>query len=579
MPKITHVQLPGSYRSKDPTAFRVGDVNPKEKIIVTIGLKGPKLPGPGEHIGHTFTPDQIAEKFSVEKTDAVKVTETLKNYGLKVLEISLVTRSMRLIGTAENMEAAFKPDWAVMSSCRQPRYRGRQGVLYIPEKLKGIVTGVFGLDQRQMAHRRTGLKGPTNISSVLESPFTPKDIIRQYNFPSGDGLGETIAIAAFAGGYFAEDMDAYFVRVFRSQGQNIPTPGVKTISVNAPAYTLQEILSLPIPEQIINQISYSFEVMTDTELIAGLCPKANIVVYFSTFDEGGWIGLLDRIFNDAKQSHRVQKPIPVALSISWGLPEDYWTKNQRDQINDQLNRLSLLGITTCVASGDDGSRGYIQDGQAHVDFPSSSPFVLSVGGTMLKANIRNNPIIGNPIIRVQEVVWWETWTDPLRISYVSTTGGGVSTKNLRPNWQDGPLVTPLRQQPLNPLAFDGRVVPDVAALAGKPYYDLIFLGLPVKTGATSASAPVWAALIARINAKLPQNRQGRFLTPLLYQKLPPPDGRVVGQVSCRDITQGDNTPDYPPPNGYKAGIGFDKVTGWGVPDGMKLLDCLNQVIP
>ena len=48
-----------------------------------------------------------------------------------------------------------------------------------------------------------------------------------------------------------------------------------------------------------------------------------------------------------------------------------------------LNAARLLGITICVSSGDDGSGDELGDGQAHVDFPGSSPFVLSVGGTML----------------------------------------------------------------------------------------------------------------------------------------------------------------------------------------------------
>jgi hypothetical protein len=44
MASKTHVVLPGSKRGKHPTATRVRDVDPKEKIEVTIGLAGPKLP-------------------------------------------------------------------------------------------------------------------------------------------------------------------------------------------------------------------------------------------------------------------------------------------------------------------------------------------------------------------------------------------------------------------------------------------------------------------------------------------------------------------------------------------------------
>ena len=50
--------------------------------------------------------------------------------------------------------------------------------------------------------------------------------------------------------------------------------------------------------------------MLDVETIAGLCPRAKIVVYFATFDEKGWIDLLDCVCDFG--------PTPAALSISWG---------------------------------------------------------------------------------------------------------------------------------------------------------------------------------------------------------------------------------------------------------------------
>ena len=62
---------------------------------------------------------------------------------------------MRVSGTAAAMEAAFKPGLVIMRSARDGQYRGRQGTIQIPAELKGIVTGVFGLDQRRMARRKS----------------------------------------------------------------------------------------------------------------------------------------------------------------------------------------------------------------------------------------------------------------------------------------------------------------------------------------------------------------------------------------------------------------------------------------
>jgi kumamolisin len=319
--------------------------------------------------------------------------------------------------------------------------------------------------------------------------------------------------------------------------------------VNAPAYTRAEIAQLP-PGKRKDEIGNSIEVMMDVEIVAGLCPRADISVYFATFDQKGWVDLLTEVI----------KARPVALSISWGLAEDDpgWSTNAKKAINDTLNLIRLMGITTCVSSGDDGSGDQINDGAAHVDFPSVSPFVLSVGGTMLVAEGAD----------VEEVVWWEA--PGMRTNNGGgSTGGGVSIFFPRPAWQT------VRIASLNRQSMDGRIIPDVAALAGQPLYDLIFLGSAQPNGGTSASAPLWASLIARVNALLPAQKQQRFLTPLLYQTNA--QGMSVGQASSRDITSGDNASNPFPGRGYSATKGFDAVTGWGVPDGTKLLSALAAI--
>ncbi len=155
MARKTHILLPGSRRAKDPGAVRVREVDPNQRFSVTIGLAGPKLPDPGQESGQRLTPAEFAEKFGARQEDADKVAQALKKFGLKVEGVSLPARSMTVSGTAAEMEAAFKPGLAVMRSADQGEYRGRQGALQIPAELKGIVTGVFGLDERQAARRRS----------------------------------------------------------------------------------------------------------------------------------------------------------------------------------------------------------------------------------------------------------------------------------------------------------------------------------------------------------------------------------------------------------------------------------------
>lgn len=547
------VPLSGSERGRNSTstAIRVrefGDEDRKKEITVTITLSGPELPGPEKFVGHRgMTHDKLEEKFGAKPKDAKKVSDFLKKHHLEVIEVSLITRSMRVRGTIKDMEDVFQPDlWAIWRSLTQGSYLGRQGEIHPPKELEGIVTGVFGLDQRQMAHRRSGAAGSAGDGSA-PAPMKPSDIEQRYNFPPGDGKGQSIVIAQFGGAYLPNDMSVYSIMFGR------PTPKVKLVSVNAPAYTLEDILALPDPTPRKDKLEESFEVSTDVEIIGGLCPKANISIYFSTFDERGWIDLLDKVI--------VARPVPVALSISWGFPEDdkddQWSDAGIIAINDRLNLARLLGITICVAAGDDGCRGEVhKGGRAHVDFPSASPNVMAVGGTMLDES-------------GEEVTWSDDPDHPEGV-----TGGGVSTIFLRPAWQNVNIDS------INPGSNKGgvekfRVVPDVAALAGKPYYRLFFLNLPWSGGKTSASAPVWAALIARINAKLPQAKRRRFLTPLLYKELK--NGQLVGEAAFRDITAGNNKYLGTRLKGYNACKGFDAVTGWGVPNGVDLLNCLKQI--
>jgi kumamolisin len=239
------------------------------------------------------------------------------------------------------------------------------------------------------------------------------------------------------------------------------------------------------------------------------------------------------------------------LSVSWGLAEDSqdWSKAALEEIDLRLQAAAHMGVTVCVASGDDGTGDQLSDGRAHVNFPASSPNVLSVGGTMLKGG--------------QEVVWWE---DPgARAGGGGSTGGGVSVVFPRPAWQTVHVAS------LNPGAIDGRVVPDIAALAGPPFYDLVLLGQRGGNGGTSAATPLWASLIARIMAAGKPTQRPMFFAPLLYANAP--GGKLVGETACTDITVGKNT-STPPGNGYGAGPGYDAVSGWGVPKGTDLVAAL-----
>ena len=157
------------------------------------------------------------------------------------------------------------------------------------------------------------------------------------------------------------------------------------------------------------------EVALDIDVIGAAAPGATQVVYFAP--NNGDQGFVDAICEAAQAS-----PTPIAISISWGQSEDSWTAQGRSATDAAMADAAALGITVCVASGDNGSGNAVTDGQAHADFPASSPYALGCGGTKLLADPSTGTISS-------EVVWNET------ASHEGAGGGGVSDQFPLPSWQ------------------------------------------------------------------------------------------------------------------------------------------------
>jgi kumamolisin len=517
----------------------MGVAGPEEWIEAVVKIRRRKpLPELSDRPAKPITREQLEAEYGADPADMTKVKAVLGNLGLTVLKEDIISCSIRVGGTLDQMEAAFNVRLFHYSH-PEGNYRGRKGDLHIPPELSGIVTGVFGLDNRKMVKRRPPRRkvlAPemARQAAASRSWFFPAELATIYGFPAGNGQGQTVGILEFGGGYFAADLTSF------CKDAGVSVPSVKTISVNNTPTNQRD--------------GAEGEVMLDVEVVAGVCPAAAIAVYFSTFDESGWVAAIDTAVHDKTN------PLTV-LSISWGFGEDApggWSEGAIDAINDTLQAAALLGVSICVAAGDDGSDDQVGDGHAHVDFPSSSPFVLGVGGTTLRKNTAGG---------VVETAWKDG--DGLRQDNGGSTGGGVSVHFPRPDWQTVNIPS------VNPGSIDGRVVPDVAADASaNTGYWTVVDGQGGASGGTSAAAPLWAALIARINAGLGNGGPVGYLTPLLYK--PVAGGAVLGATGCRDITSGDN--DTAAIGGYSAGPGYDAVTGWGVPQGTALSDGLKKLL-
>jgi kumamolisin len=281
--------------------------------------------------------------------------------------------------------------------------------------------------------------------------------------------------------------------------------------------------------------------MLDIEVAGAVAPGAKIVVYFAPNTDAGFLDAVNTAIHDTLNK-------PSAVSISWGGAESGWTNQAMQAMNNAFQDAAALGVTICCASGDSGSTDGVDDGLLHVDFPASSPYALGCGGTRLEGS-------GSTI--TNEVVWNEGVGG-------GATGGGISDVFDLPNWQANANIPPSA----NPGGRIGRGVPDVAGDADPVTgYQVLVDGDQFTIGGTSAVAPLWAGLIALVNQKL--GHSVGYLNPGIYG-LPPSSV----SVAFHDIITGNN--DITGNNGpYPARPGWDACTGWGSPDGVKLLSALS----
>jgi kumamolisin len=522
----------------------------RRKELPSLQMQGAQLPYQREYISS----EEYAANYGADPKDLEKIEIFAHEHGLIVEESSIPKRSVILSGTVDAFRQAFNVELQLYEYA-SGSYRGRTGAIYVPAELEGIVTGVFGLDNRVFAkpHYCIGVgksaKHKDEVSMVhmdevsivhtdgTINAFFPTQIAQLYNFPTNvNGKGQTIGIIALGGGFRFSELQTYFNQL------GIAPPSISVASfpqagTNSPG------------EDPLNPKNPDLEVMIDIQVAGAVAPGANIVVYFARgADDKSFLDVMAAAVNDEINN-------PSVISISWGGPESRATTQFLQEFDQLLQTAAHKGITVCVASGDNGSAdfplnvpGYPWDSKAHVDFPASSPFALSCGGTRLFASKKEI---------FKEVTWYPKQN--------FGTGGGVSRYFPLPSYQTEAGV-PIAK---NPSGDVGRGVPDVSGNAAQESgYCILCDGLMFPDPnhdpplysiyGTSAVAPLWAGLIALINQSL--GKRVGFINPLLYRFSTTTD-------VFQDITEGSNG-DYP------AGPGWDACTGLGTPNGQKLLNIL-----
>ena len=513
--------LPGSERTVEQGSKVVGQCDPAERIEVYVMLRRQQQAQfdalmskieAGDPGVKPLSREELAKQFGAAPDDVAKVEAFAHTHGLTVVRADPAARSVVLSGTIAQFQSAFGVRLEHYEHHTAGQFRGRTGTISVPDDLHGVVEAVLGLDNRPQARPHFRIRPPFEPASGRQVSFTPPQLAALYQFPQGDGGGQCVGIIELGGGYNTSDLKSYFA----SLGVALPT--VTVVGV----------------DQGSNQPSGDpngpdGEVTLDIEIVGAIVPGATIAVYFTQNSDAGFIDAVSRAVHDSTNK-------PSVISISWGAPESSWTSQSLKAFNSVLQTAAALGMTVCVASGDSGSSD-ASGGGDQVDFPASSPYVLACGGTSLTAS-------GALISR--EVVWNDG-------AQGGASGGGVSRAFPVPVWQTG-LSATSPSGGKTPLS--GRGVPDVAGDASPlTGYSVLIDGEQTVVGGTSAVAPLWAALIARINAA--QGQPAGLVNPKLYK----------APGVCHDITQGNN-------GAFAATAGWDACTGLGSPNGQKVAAAL-----
>lgn len=524
--KKTPTQLAGSWRPPPSGSRIVGPADANKRIRVTLYLRRgsarSRFPAidrraalpPGKR--RALTREQFAKAHGARETDLKKIRAFAAQHHLTVVEERPSQRSVVIEGTVADFCNAF--------GIRMQRYehangifRGHDGPVSIPADLSGVIEGVFGLDDRPQVRPHFRWYGSASNRSQPRAAgvsYTPPQVADLYRFPpNSDGTGQCIGIVELGGGYASSDLTTYFGRL------GVAPPNVVAVGVDGGSN-----------QPTGDPNGADAEVALDIEVAGGVAPRARIAVYFAPNTDRGFLDAVSTAIHDTTNR-------PNAISISWGSAESDWSGSAIDALDSVCQDAAAMGITICAASGDNGSSDGVSDGRAHVDFPASSPHVLGCGGTMVSSS-------GS---RITEENAWNDLS-----SGGGATGGGVSTHFPLPAWQKTANV------PTSSSGQPGRGVPDVAGdAAPSTGYRVLVDGQSGEVGGTSAVAPLWAGLVARLNQLL--GAPVGFLNPLIYSRLP--------DDVLNDITSGNN-------GAYRAGPDWDACTGLGSPNGENLLAAL-----
>ena len=482
---------------------------------------------------HHFLSQAAANQlFNPTATQEQQVVQWLQANGLSVTH----TYPNHLLVDAQGTVSQVEQMLQVSINDYRGTVHGKDVTFYAPAtdpvvaaSVAGLVVGITGLDSVPRFH--TG----TNGSAHGQPGYYPQDFANAYDvnplWNAGyTGTGQHIGITLWT----VPPSDATLQSFASTTGAGVATTAnhkLNVIQVDGGTTTADQ-----------------GEAGMDIESSGGLAPNAVIDYYEAPTDTAG--NPTDQGLEDALNLAGTDSNNNQQITNSWGGCE---ASSTTDPFTAATNTIyasnTATGHNYFFSSGDSGST--CGSTNPSPDYPASSPYVTSVGGTSFSANVGS--------AWPGETAWKYCGSAfaCLLQGYANSpvgSGGGYSNIFSRPSWQTG-----------SGLAANGkRGYPDIAADADPNTGAYVCYGAASTCGAiggTSLSSPLWAGILADINQYLAATgkQPAGFIDPTLYSLA----NASQPHAAYHDITSGTN-------GTYNAAPGWDAVTGWGSLDAWNL---------
>jgi subtilase family serine protease len=392
--------------------------------------------------------------------------------------------------------------------------------------------------------------------------YGPAQMAAEYNFTGAYdrgylGQGQTIVIFdSFGSPTIRQDLATF------DAAYGLPAP---------PAFNVYEpegkvVLNydnLPSPanfrsKQLANEVGWAYETTLDVEYAHAMAPDATIDLVVVPVSETEGVQGLTNMEN--AQSWALSHLHATIWSNSWSATEQSFNSAAPIQeLNGLYAQARASGVSAFFAAGDSGVANVDKQGAVYpyptVNFPTSSPDVIAVGGTQIGA-------IGEQPLSITSYQPEQVWNDGY-----GAGGGGYSVIFHEPSYQQAAMIPdPSAMRGLPDVAYNAAVVSAVNIYES---FDPIYGPGWVPIGGTSAATPQWAAVDAVVQSAL---RPQGFLDTKLYEIYQNP---ALYREAFHAITVGTNS--FDGITGYSAGQGWTPTAGLGTPNVGGLIDALGQL--